>query len=101
MARIAINRAQGYKDRLRDYKIELDDKVIGEIGPGKSVGFDIEPGKHWLRLKIDWCSSSYLDFDIVDGQTITFECGNNVPPLLELFYIIFLRNQYLRVRQLD
>jgi hypothetical protein len=101
VTRIEIKRGKGYKDLIRAYKVELDDKEIGDIDAGKYVSFDIEPGKHRLRLKIDWCSSNYVDFGIVNGQTLTFECGNNVPPLLELIYIAFLRGKYLWVKQMN
>jgi hypothetical protein len=99
MARIEIKRGKGYKDAIRSYQVELDDEVIGSIKAGEGVGFDVQPGTHHLRMKIDWCSSGYLDFEINDGQTLSFECGNNVPSLGALFYIIFLRNKYLWLKQ--
>ncbi|GEM_PF-5005570 len=50
-----------------------------------------------MILKIDWCSSNGLDFEIKNGQTLSFECGNNVPSGLrqELLYITVLRHKYL------
>jgi hypothetical protein len=100
MASIEVKRGKGYKDALRAYQIELNDKTIGTIKAGESLSFDIPPGKHRLRMKIDWCSSSYLNFEITDHQTLHFECGNNVPPFAELIYIVFLRNKYLWLKQI-
>ena len=99
MARIEIKRGKGYKDAIRAHQIELDGEIIGSIKAGEAVGFDIQPGKHHLRMKIDWCSSGYLDFEIKDEQTLSFESGNNVPPLGELIYITFLRNKYLWLKR--
>ena len=101
MARIEIKRGKGYKDALRAYQIELNDKLIGTVKAGDTFGFDLEPGTYRLRMKIDWCSSSYLNFEIKDQRTLHFECGNNVPIFGDLIYILFLRNKYLWLKQLD
>jgi hypothetical protein len=95
MARIEIWREDKFKDAARAYQAELDGQVIGKINRGESIGFDVQPGKHRLRLKIDWCSSPGLDFEIQTGQILKFSCGNNVPPLLIFAYITFLRDKYL------
>src|ERR1700742_3684718 len=99
MATIEIKRGTGYKDRLRSYQIELDDKVIGTLKAGETVSFDPLPGRHRLRIKIDWCSSGYLNFEIKEQQILRFECGNNVPVFAELIYVAFLRNKYLWLKQ--
>jgi hypothetical protein len=99
VARIEFKRESRLKDAIRAYQVELDGEVIGKINRGESVGFDIQPGRHRLRLKIDWCGSPDIDFEIQTGQVLKFECGNNVPALLDLIYITFLRNKYLWLRQ--
>lgn len=98
MARIEIKREGGFKDAVRAYKIELDGKEVGKINKGEQIGLDIEAGKHRLRLKIDWCGSPEVDFEILQGQVLKFGCGNNVPPFLDLIYITFRRNKYLWLR---
>jgi hypothetical protein len=100
MASIEVKRGKGFKDALRAYQIELNDKTIGTIKVGESLSFDIPPGKHCLRMKIDWCSSSYLNFEITDRQTLHFECGNNAPMFAELIYVLFFRNKYLWLKQI-
>jgi hypothetical protein len=95
MASIEIRREKGFKDAIRVYKVEMDGSVIGEVKAGESVRFEVRPGRHRLRLKIDWCGSEYVDFQIQDNQTLSFEGGNNVPLFLDLVYITFLRNKYL------
>jgi hypothetical protein len=99
MSRIEIKRETRFKDAVRAYQIELDGEVIGKINNGESIGFDIQPGRHQLRMKIDWCSSPAVDFEIQIGQVLKFECGNNAPAWLELIYISFLRKKYLRLRR--
>lgn len=100
MANIEVKRRKEFKDAIRAYQVELNDQAIGTIRTGESVSFNIPPGKHHLRMKIDWCSSNYLNFEITDQQTLHFECGNNAPIFAELIYVIFLRNQYLWLKQI-
>jgi hypothetical protein len=101
VARIEIWREDKFKDAVRAYQVELDGQVIGKINKGESAGFDIQAGKHRLRLKIDWCRSPDVDFEIQTGQTLKFTCGNNVPPFLILVYITLLRDKYLWLRQVS
>lgn len=95
MSKIEIRRESEFKDALRAYQIELDGQIIGKISKGEISSLDIQPGRHRLRLTIDWCSSPYVDFEIQIGQSVKFACGSNVPALLVLVYITFLRNKYL------
>ena len=100
MARIEIWREREFKDSLRAYQIELDGKVVEKINSGEIIGLDVQPGQHRLRLKIDWCSSPYVDYEIQLGQTIKFQCGSNAKSLLVLIYITFLRNKYLWLKRI-
>ena len=100
MATIEVKRGKGYKDALRAYQIELNDETIGTIKAGESLSFNVPPGKHRLRIKIDWCSSGFLNFEIAEQQTVNFECGNNVPTFAELIYVAFFRNKYLWLKQI-
>jgi len=101
MTTIELERGKGYGDAGRAYRVELDGKPIGRIQAGESLTFEVLPGRHRLRLRIDWCGSNPLEFVVEDGQHLSFACGHNVPPFLELIYLIFLRNRYLWLRALD
>lgn len=98
---IFVTRANAYADHLRDYQLLLNDKEIGRIAQGETRIFNIPPGTHKLRLKIDWCGSNFIEFNITDGKCCHFECGSNLTEiklLFSLFYVIFARNQYLWLR---
>ena len=73
---IIIKRCTGYVDKIRAYKIFLDGTEIGVIRQGESKQFPLQQGKHTLQLKIDWCTSKLVTFDLTD-KPITFECGSN------------------------
>jgi hypothetical protein len=98
---IRIKRDTGYTDRLRAYKVVLDGNVIGEIKNDQQVELDVAPGKHHLTLKIDWCRSNIVDFE-VNQDTVEFECGSNLrgfKVLLVIFYVLFLRSKYIWLRR--
>ncbi len=98
---IRIKRDSGYADRLRAYKIVLDGNVIGEIRNGQQSELDVKSGKHQLNLKIDWCRSNIVDFDM-NRDTIEFECGSclrGFKILLAILRIIFFPSQYIWLKR--
>jgi len=96
---IIIKRGTGYADRFRAYKVFLDWTEIGDIRQGESKQFPVQQGKHVLQLKIDWCTSEALMFDLAD-KTITFECGsNNV--LKATFSAFFKTNNYMWLKRIE
>ena len=95
-----MNRGTGFADAKRAYKIELDGSVAGKISAGESVELNVEPGPHRIRLKVDWCSSNYLDFQAAPGETVVFDCGNDSPiGLTTLLYITIYRDKYLWIKR--
>ena len=83
---------------MLDYKTILDDNYLGPIKCGDSKSFDISPGKHIIYLKVDWCRSNKIDFEVGENELIEFDCGNSMSGwrvLLTIVYITFLKNKYL------
>lgn len=63
---------------------------------------EITPGNHTIYLKIDWCRSNKLEFNIHGNKTIEFECGPSIKSLnilCGLIYITFMRNKYLWIKK--
>ena len=100
---IEIKREASWADRLRKYKVILDDKEIGSIGERETFTYPINPGLHTLYLQIDWCESNILEFEIGDNEVLTFTCSglNNIKFFAILWYITFRRNSYLSIKQLS
>lgn len=92
---IKINRVSGYDDRLRKYKVFVDDIYLGDIRDGETKEFDVSPGQHTIYLKIDWCRSNKIKFDLNKEEKMVFDCGNATRWYNILLYITFLKNQYL------
>ncbi len=79
---------------------------LRKIGNAESKDFEILPGNHLLQAKIDWCSSSKIDFHISENETKCFKLssfakGNSLALLLALYYISFGANKYLDLKELQ
>ncbi|MGD1083570.1 MAG: DnaJ domain-containing protein [Verrucomicrobiota bacterium] len=99
---IIIRRGTSYADRLRAYKVVVDDVVVATLRAGKSVTLPVTPGSHRLQLRIDWCGSEELLFDAQDGAAIEFECGSGLAGQRRISALaaIFRRTQdYLWLRR--
>lgn len=90
-------RSWQYVDRLRSYEIVLDGSVIGRINMGEVFEYQPLPGSHTLQLKIDWCGSPKVDFEIDSDEVIDFECGglSGFKLLFALWITIFQKDSYL------
>jgi hypothetical protein len=79
VAEIVLTRPAGYRtDRLRPYRVIIDDKKVGAIKPGETEVFSLPPGSHELQLKIDWASSEKLQVDLGDDDQVKFVCTPRV-----------------------
>ncbi len=57
--------------------------------------------RRFLRLRIDWCGSNTIHFDVAPDQDIGFDCGSSLTgwrSLLVLVYLFFLPNKYLWIQ---
>lgn len=98
---IKINRATGYVDKTRSYKVMVDEHQIGVINDGETKSFILPDGEHTIYLKIDWCRSNKLKFAIKEGETLEFDCGNALKGwkiLLDMLYVTILKNHYLWIK---
>lgn len=98
---IRIKRETSWQDRLRDYKVIVDEKEVGTLGSGETFETSISPGFHTLHLKIDWCTSNKIEFNTQDHETLEFTCGglSRVNSLAVWWFITFGWNRYLWIKQ--
>ncbi|ADL53846.1 hypothetical protein [Clostridium cellulovorans] len=95
---IEIERKSEIRDKMRSYKIILDNKFFGEIKSGEIKRFNIATGKHRIYLKIDWCRSNKLDFYISNDEVVELKCGNSMKQwtiVNFLAYATIAKNKYL------
>ncbi len=97
---VTLKRYSYYADKLRVYRVLLDNVEIATIGDGEIINLNIPDGDHKLQLKIDWASSDVLSFT-KNSLDIQFECGSNLSGFkvwFALFYIVFLPHKYLWIK---
>lgn len=103
-AKITVRRVTWYPDRFRSFEIEVDGTIVGKVRAGESMTIPVVAGQHRIRVKIDWCGSETLLFEVEDGAHILFECGSTLAGwrmLLALLYITIWTRQYLWLRSVD
>jgi hypothetical protein len=95
---ITVTRPAELADKTRAYKVLLDGTQIGDIRQGESKPFEVPQGAHTLQLKVDWCTSKPLHFDLTD-EPLTFECGSNAGK--SALAAFFKSKDYIWLRQVD
>src|SRR5438105_10701211 len=65
----------GGRDRFRSYTVLVDDQKVGKLRRGEEGEFSVAPGKHRLRLKIDWKDSAEWGVTLAAGEVGDFVCG--------------------------
>jgi hypothetical protein len=99
---IIIRRSASYADCLRAYQIVLDGAVVGSVRARQSVTIPVAPGVHSLTLRIDWCGSAEIPFEVHPGENVAFECGSSLTGwriLLVIPYVLFWKQEYLWLRR--
>jgi hypothetical protein len=97
-ATLRIFRSNSFPDALRPYRVLVDGRYVGQLGPREELEAPIEEGKHRVEVRIDWCGSRPLAVDLRDGGAVHLECGCNLSGwriLLVPAYVTILRNDYL------
>jgi hypothetical protein len=67
-------RAWPFADLMRSYSVWIDAEKVGEIRRRQRRSWEVEPGHHTLQLKIDWCESPALEFDLAAEAEALFVC---------------------------
>lgn len=101
-ATLRIARTTSFPDTARGYRVVLDGKAIGALRGGQELAVPLLEGHHSLCVRIDWCGSKVATFEAKEGEEVVFECASalsNWRLLFGLFYILFLRDDYLLLRR--
>jgi hypothetical protein len=77
MATILVQRrADGWRDRLREYRVVLDGQEVGRLRPGRRCELSVTPGTHELEVRIDWAGSGSHEVVLAPGESVEYECRN-------------------------
>jgi hypothetical protein len=94
--RIVVERPRAlWRDRIRLYNIELDGARVGKIAPATQLAFEVAPGPHRLRARIDWTGSREISVDVAEGSDVHVTvkpAGNSLQ-----LYQAFTKGRYLKL----
>lgn len=103
--KLIISRSSAYADKLRSYKIMIDENLTGTIDNGQTIELELPKGKHEVYLKIDWCRSNKVVINgLKDSDVVSLKGGSSLSGLkvfLGLFYVFFNPTGYLFLKTND
>ena len=73
MAKFIVTRPGEWMNMARRYRIYVDEQKIGTVSNNEIKEFDIAPGIHTFKAKVDWCGSKDISFYISEGETKTIQ----------------------------
>ena len=91
---IKLSRSYSHYERLRTYHVLIDEKECGVVYSEESETFQIEPGPHTMRVKIDFFKTKPLFFSLNKGERKEFLCGSSFDGP-KVWLLIFLLPWYL------
>jgi hypothetical protein len=90
-----------WPDGLRAYNVVIDGEVAEAVRQGQTIKTPVQPGRHEVWIRIDWCRSPAVVLDLGPGETARLECAPNAQPLLWFLYVTIWRGRYVSLRRLD
>jgi hypothetical protein len=98
LATVKVTRDTGYADALRVYRVMIDGNEAGVRRPGETGLFPASGGTHEICLKIDWCGSKTVSFNVGQQGEVYFLAKSNLRGwriLSTVRYVFFERDSYL------
>jgi hypothetical protein len=88
-----------WRDKKRKYKIFIDQRPAGVVGPGESRALTVSAGQHVLQLKIDWLGSGALTVNVGEGAVARFEAEPAGSSWTAILDVLLKRRPYIALRQ--
>jgi hypothetical protein len=107
MAELIVRRRAASQDQMCKYVVLVDGGERGRVGNDSEIRVHVEPGRHRVQLKVNWCRSPAVDVDVPGGGKQVLDCGPDTSPLTDyldifslfyLFRIVFRPGHYLALR---
>ena len=74
---LVLERIHHYRDTIRGYHVEIDGEKVGSIRDDQTVGFEVDPGQHSVRLKLMCIASPVYLAEVAPGGETHLRCGPN------------------------
>ncbi len=99
MSILKFVRPRRWQDKVRSYRVFVDDLEIGTLKEQEELLVPVTPGSHYVHLKIDWCSSPQTHVYVPEGSTRTLSCEPTGPPIIGVFRGFLQSQKYLLVKE--
>ena len=92
MAVIKIQRGSGYVDKIRNYKVFINNEQVGIISEGEIKEYNVSPGTHTISTKIDWAGSKDIIVNLKENDVVNFKVENYTAKhwLISVYFIAFI-----------
>ena len=90
---IRLKRTSQYVNRLRKFKVYLNNEYAGDIGNGQEIVLPVEKGSYQIFVQVDWVKSEVYKLTIETGEEVHLLCGSPLKgailfiPFISLFLI--------------
>ena len=88
-AQLVIQRTAQRFGRRRAFRIYVDRAHVGSIADGEERRFAIEPGRHEVCVRVDWCRSSVV-VAAEGGEPVNLVCGSRIRGWRLLFAFVLV-----------
>ncbi|MFJ3224597.1 hypothetical protein ACIPJS_14760 [Streptomyces sp. NPDC086783] len=95
-----VRRDGAYRDLLRGYEVLIDGRKVGQVRRRQRARYDVTPGPHTVRMRIDWCSSPDVKITVAAGESVTLICEPNGSAARGTVQMLTSPRKYIRL-QLD
>ena len=95
-SKIIMRRRGEFMNRMRGYRVFVDDVKMGIIKNGSTEEYIVSPGLHQVNCKVDWCSSPKKEIMLKPGEIAYLEVRSNLRFFIYL-YIILLAGLFGRI----
>jgi hypothetical protein len=75
MNSLTLTRGFEYVNYTRKYKVFINGAKVKEISSGETWHIPLDPGKHTICLKIDWCKTKSFLFEKIEAANTELVCG--------------------------
>ena len=95
MGKLIIKKPYEWNNVMRNFRIYVNDEMIGSVGNGKTAEFEIKPGKYELKSKVDWLKSRIMKIEIKENETkiielMGFKYGTLILPIILFILLIYV-----------
>lgn len=100
---LEVTRESCFISCLQSFRVFVDDKEIGRLKNGEKKRFQITPGLHEIRIKVNWSWLSSPKESFLHKDFTKFSCRPRIGVLGAIFkmpiYLLFKWRKFVQIKQ--